>query len=178
MRATQLFAPALLVAALVVGSKSEGAEPRPGCAKTYTRAHFHAAARSTFDQAFPLERKRRTLARVVRCQRRPVSGPIVRKHRRLYRHAWAVRFYFEREWARVPAWAKAHLDSIRWCESRDNYRAIGGGGAYRGAYQFSFSTWRTVGGYGDPAAAPEREQDVRAAWLLMRDGSGHWPVCQ
>jgi Transglycosylase-like domain len=78
---------------------------------------------------------------------------------------------------RVPRWGKQHLRSIAWCESRNNPRAIGGGGAYRGMYQFTFRTWGVVGGSGDPAAAPRHEQTWRAWLLLSRHGSGHWPVC-
>jgi hypothetical protein len=77
----------------------------------------------------------------------------------------------------VPRWGRAHLRSIARCESRGNSRAVGGGGAYRGLYQFSFSTWRVVGGTGDPAAASRWEQTWRAWLLLSRHGSGHWPVC-
>ena len=77
----------------------------------------------------------------------------------------------------VPRWGKQHLRSIAWCESRNNPRAIGGGGAYRGMYQFSVRTWYVVGGTGDPAAAPRHEQTWRAWLLLSRHGSGHWPVC-
>ena len=61
------------------------------------------------------------------------------------------------------------------CESGGDPRAIGGGGAYRGKYQFSYSTWAAVGGSGDPAAAPEAEQDRRAAMLYARSGPGQWP---
>ena len=80
----------------------------------------------------------------------------------------------------APADAPAtppHLASIAACESGGNPRAIGGGGAYRGKYQFSPSTWAAVGGTGDPAAAPEAEQDRRAAILYARSGPGQWPVC-
>ena len=77
----------------------------------------------------------------------------------------------------IPDWGREHLSSIARCESRNNPRAIGGGGAYRGLYQFSFSTWRVVGGWGDPAAAPRSEQTWRAWVLLKNHGSGHWPVC-
>ncbi len=77
----------------------------------------------------------------------------------------------------VPAWGRAHLRSIAQCESHGDPRAIGGGGAYRGMYQFSFSTWAVVGGSGDPAAASRHEQTWRAWLLLSRHGSGHWPVC-
>lgn len=78
---------------------------------------------------------------------------------------------------RIPGWGKQHLASIAACESHNDPRAIGGGGAYRGMYQFAFSTWQAVGGYGDPAAAPRSEQTWRAWLLLSRDGAGHWPVC-
>jgi transglycosylase-like protein len=77
----------------------------------------------------------------------------------------------------VPSWGKAHLRSIAWCESKNNPRAIGGGGAYRGMYQFSFSTWAVVGGSGDPVAASRWEQTWRAWLLLSRHGAGHWPNC-
>jgi len=71
----------------------------------------------------------------------------------------------------------AVLSSIANCESHGNPTAIGGGGAYRGKYQFSYSAWASVGGKGDPAAAPEAEQDRRAAMLLARSGTSPWPVC-
>jgi soluble lytic murein transglycosylase-like protein len=71
----------------------------------------------------------------------------------------------------------AALRSIAMCESRGNPRAISSGGTYRGKYQFSFSTWASVGGKGDPAAASETEQDRRAAILYRTGGPGHWPVC-
>jgi hypothetical protein len=72
---------------------------------------------------------------------------------------------------------RSYLQSIAACESGGNPRAIGGGGAYRGKYQFSYGTWARVGGKGDPARASEAEQDRRAAMLLTRGGAGHWPVC-
>jgi Transglycosylase-like domain len=78
----------------------------------------------------------------------------------------------------APAGASsAQLEAIAACESGGDPSAIGGGGLYRGKYQFSYETWQSVGGTGDPAAAPEAEQDARAAALLARDGAGHWPVC-
>jgi hypothetical protein len=77
----------------------------------------------------------------------------------------------------IPSWGHSHLRSIAWCESRNNPRAVSSSGAYRGLYQFSFSTWRVVGGWGDPAAAPRSEQTWRAWRLLKNHGSGHWPVC-
>jgi hypothetical protein len=76
----------------------------------------------------------------------------------------------------APA-ASGQLEAIAACESGGDPTAIGGGGLYRGKYQFTYETWASVGGSGDPAAAPEAEQDARAAALLARDGAGHWPVC-
>jgi Transglycosylase-like domain len=73
--------------------------------------------------------------------------------------------------------ATPQLQAIAACESGGNPRAIGGGGLYRGKYQFDRSTWASVGGSGDPAAAPEAEQDRRAAMLLARAGTSPWPVC-
>lgn len=69
------------------------------------------------------------------------------------------------------------LAAIRACESGGNYSAVGGGGQFRGGYQFTFSTWASVGGSGDPAAASPAEQDMRAAMLYAREGSSPWPVC-
>jgi hypothetical protein len=71
----------------------------------------------------------------------------------------------------------AVLESIAACESGGNPRAVGGGGAFRGKYQFDLGTWARVGGSGDPAAAPEIEQDRRAALLYARAGASPWPVC-
>jgi soluble lytic murein transglycosylase-like protein len=73
--------------------------------------------------------------------------------------------------------SQATLDAIAACESGGDPTAIGGGGAYRGKYQFDTGTWASVGGSGDPAAAPETEQDMRAAMLYARAGSSPWPIC-
>ena len=70
-----------------------------------------------------------------------------------------------------------HLASIAACESGGNPGAVGGGGTYRGKYQFDQQTWSSVGGSGDPAAAPEAEQDKRAAMLYAQRGASAWPVC-
>ena len=73
--------------------------------------------------------------------------------------------------------AAPHLEAIAACESGGDPSAVGGGGIYRGKYQFSYSTWASVGGSGDPAAATEAEQDQRAAMLYEQAGAGQWPVC-
>ena len=69
------------------------------------------------------------------------------------------------------------LEVIAECESHGNPRAIGGGGLYRGKYQFHRGTWASVGGTGDPARASELEQDRRAAMLVKQSGSNPWPIC-
>jgi hypothetical protein len=69
------------------------------------------------------------------------------------------------------------LEAIAACESGGDPRAIGGGGLYRGKYQFDLGTWAAVGGSGDPVAASEAEQDMRAALLYERAGATPWPVC-
>jgi Transglycosylase-like domain len=77
----------------------------------------------------------------------------------------------------IPDGVKAQLDKIAACESGGDPKAIGGGGTYRGKYQFTYETWAAVGGEGDPVAAPESEQDRRAATLRERGGASQWPVC-
>lgn len=76
----------------------------------------------------------------------------------------------------TPAEA-ALLAKIRQCESGGNYAAVSPSGQYRGAYQFSLSTWRAMGGSGDPAAASPAEQDQRALQLLRTQGPRAWPSC-
>lgn len=71
----------------------------------------------------------------------------------------------------------ATLESIASCESGGDPTAVSSDGSYRGKYQFDFGTWESVGGSGDPAAAPEDEQDYRAALLYAQSGSSPWPVC-
>lgn len=72
--------------------------------------------------------------------------------------------------------ANGTLAAIRSCESGGNYSTNTGNGFY-GAYQFTQSTWQSVGGSGNPAAASPAEQDKRAAMLYAQQGSSPWPVC-
>jgi len=74
---------------------------------------------------------------------------------------------------RVPA----ILLRIAECESGGNPRAVSPGGQYRGKYQFSRETWRTLGGRGDPADAPEWQQDRLALKLYRLRGTAPWPNC-
>jgi hypothetical protein len=82
------------------------------------------------------------------------------------------------EFAHLPGGVTmATLESIAACESGGNPEAVSSDGTYRGKYQFDQGTWESVGGHGDPAAAPEAEQDYRAALLYSESGSSPWPVC-
>jgi len=71
----------------------------------------------------------------------------------------------------------ATLARIARCESGGDPTAISSGGRYRGKYQFSRATWRSLGGKGDPAKAAESVQDAMAAKLLRQRGTSPWPVC-
>ena len=73
--------------------------------------------------------------------------------------------------------ASPNLEAIAACESGGNPGAVDGSGTYRGKFQFDMSTWQSVGGTGDPAAASEAEQNKRAAILYSQVGASAWPVC-
>jgi peptidoglycan hydrolase-like protein with peptidoglycan-binding domain len=79
--------------------------------------------------------------------------------------------------AAPAAGADATLQRIAQCESGGNPAAVSTDGTYRGKYQFDRTTWREMGGTGDPAEAPEAEQDRIAAQLLAQRGTAPWPVC-
>ena len=68
-------------------------------------------------------------------------------------------------------------ERLRQCESTGNYQVVSRSGKYRGAYQFDLPTWQSMGGTGDPAAAPEWEQDARAKALYELRGWRPWPHC-
>ena len=77
----------------------------------------------------------------------------------------------------IPAKAMEVLEKIAECESGGEPTATSPDGTYRGKYQFHVDTWAAMGGSGDPAAAPEDEQDKRAYVLYDRQGTDPWPVC-
>lgn len=68
------------------------------------------------------------------------------------------------------------LAKLRACEAGGNY-ANKRNPRYRGAYQFSYSTWANYGGYYDPADAPPEVQDQAAYDLYKRRGWQPWPHC-
>lgn len=78
-------------------------------------------------------------------------------------------------------------EALRQCESSGNYRAISisPAGRYRGAYQFSRSTWDWVAPQigadylvgVDPAEASPADQDRMAQALWDINGWAPWPAC-
>ena len=63
------------------------------------------------------------------------------------------------------------------CESHGNTAAVGGGGRYYGAFQFSLTTWHSLGYSGSPTDAPYEVQREAAQRLVARSGWGQFPVC-
>ncbi|HWB68726.1 MAG TPA: transglycosylase family protein [Solirubrobacterales bacterium] len=117
----------------------------------------------------------------------PVAVPVLERparsfHRlievQLHRMRAAARKQRREAFAELPGGVSmATLESIAGCESGGDPTAVSADGSYRGKYQFDYGTWESVGGHGDPAAAPEDEQDYRAALLYSRSGSSPWPIC-
>ena len=86
---------------------------------------------------------------------------------------------YDRLWDRTSHRDKRWARKTAKCESGGDPNAIGGGGRYRGAFQFMKSTWRTSpkSPGGDPINYSYKTQAVVAVKLKHRDGAGHWPVC-
>jgi hypothetical protein len=86
---------------------------------------------------------------------------------------------YARIWDHLGASDRRWAHTTSQCESGGNPDAIGAGGLYRGAFQFTRSTWsaspKSPGG--DPIAYPYKTQAVVAVLLMHRDGTQHWPVC-
>jgi uncharacterized protein YabE (DUF348 family) len=78
----------------------------------------------------------------------------------------------------VTAAPSASADGLNWaalakCESGGNPKAVNPAGYY-GLYQFSLSTWASVGGSGNPTNASADEQTARAQALYARGGARQW----
>lgn len=78
----------------------------------------------------------------------------------------------------------AQLHALRVCESGDDYTVVDRSGSFRGAYQFTRSTWDSVASRHfewlvgvDPAEAEPWWQDLMARALWSERGRGPWPVC-
>ena len=180
MRTSLKLAAAALAAVLAVGGlgamtaigENQADPPAPGAAELADRAEPRDAALA----------REATFTETIR-----YAGAVHEARLTTY----AVRVYLQKvEQARAAAAAAAQaaaqysgggaggtLASIRACESGGNYGAVSPGGQYRGAYQFDYQTWASVGGSGDPAAASPGEQDMRAQMLMDRAGTSPWPSC-
>ena len=65
-------------------------------------------------------------------------------------------------------------DGLAHCESTNNPRAVNPSGTYFGLFQFDLSTWRSVGGSGNPIDASPEEQLLRAKKLYLSRGLQPW----
>ena len=80
--------------------------------------------------------------------------------------------------------SREQWEALRYCEATGDYTALSPTGMYRGAYQFSVTTWDWIAGLYyehligvDPAAAAPGDQDAMAHSLYHLRGRGQWPVC-
>lgn len=63
------------------------------------------------------------------------------------------------------------------CESGGNRHAYNPAGPYYSYFQWSMTTWLSVGGHGDPRNASYQMQLRLAQILQARSGWGQWPSC-
>lgn len=86
---------------------------------------------------------------------------------------------YKRLWHKTSRHNKHWANKTAECESGKNPNAIGGGGQYRGAFQFMRSSWKnapkTPGG--DPIDYGYKTQAVVAVALKKHMGTKPWPVC-
>lgn len=96
----------------------------------------------------------------------PHRALVASRHRRLAAHPTYSGRFTARTWARLAQ-----------CESGGDPTTNTGNGFY-GLYQFTRTSWRLVGGRGQPHQASATEQTRRAALLLDRQGARRaWPAC-
>lgn len=115
------------------------------CRHRHTRSDFHRVARRVLaGWGLTRPRQRRLLNHVIRCQRRAVSRPILRKHRRRYRQGRNARrarvLHVRRDWCspdphpdgagcwEIPAWCVSNESGADWTAHNPRSPA-------RGAYQ-------------------------------------------
>ncbi len=82
-------------------------------------------------------------------------------------------------WALVTPEDKAWAKRVSFCESGLDPNALGLGGSYRGAFQFTPDAWRISPNSpgGDPIDYSWITQAVVAVSLMHEMGTGPWPVC-
>jgi hypothetical protein len=86
---------------------------------------------------------------------------------------------YARIWDRTARKQKRWANRTARCESGRDPKAVGGGGRYRGAFQFRKDTWRAApkSPGGDPVRYSYKTQAVVAVALKRKDGAHHWPTC-
>lgn len=67
--------------------------------------------------------------------------------------------------------------ALAWCESRNRPTSVSRNKLYYGLFQFSLTTWKSVGGTGKPSEASREEQLMRAKLLYEKRGKQPWPTC-
>jgi hypothetical protein len=170
-----VIALALSVCALVEAgdAATRGCETRAFGVTKYRLVVGKAFSKERWRDATPMRAgERRELARWRRCAADSRTRKAMKRIQRRAKDRFHANF---RDMIAPPG--RGTLEAIAACESGGNPRAVSPNGAYRGKYQFDFQTWGSVGGQGDPAVAPEREQDYRAARLHRARGSQPWPRC-
>lgn len=190
-----LMAALLLIVVVTTGAAKKAPEivPPKGCPGWTKAAEFRPFAKKVWDldrwkRGQPAKKAVRAMKERQRCAASP-------SHRRAMKRSWQkakVAYYGHRGEERAAARKRREqaryeeavtppglsvLEAIAACESGGDPTAVSPDGSYRGKYQFDYRTWESVGGSGDPAAAPEKEQDERAAALYNERGSSPWPVC-
>lgn len=183
----------VLLAVTATGSAKSTPEYPAGCTHLSTSAEFGPFSEKVWDldrwhrgepskPTLEAMEKRRHCAKSPGDRRRMTSTWLEAKAA-YYHHRSSERAEARKE-RREAKYRKAisppgmeTLEAIASCESGGDPGAVSADGSYRGKYQFDYRTWESVGGSGDPAAAPEKEQDERAAELYRRVGTSPWPIC-
>lgn len=182
-----------LAASRVFGTFSRGDELRAQAAEAAEEAERQAQAEAEAAEAAAeaeAERQRAAEERAAEERARVAELQRIEAERAAQRRA-------EEEAARaaqqtsgpavgMPAGTTAsQWNSLRMCESSNNYGAVNPAGPYLGAYQFLQSTWdgtaRAAGRTDLVGVAPHQaspaDQDSMAYALYNRSGSGPWPNC-
>jgi peptidoglycan hydrolase-like protein with peptidoglycan-binding domain len=171
---------ATVVAVMALGAGAATAAQTGGAAPTAARTVLRVGSSGTAVQA---------LQRALGVAADGAYGPLTARAVRRFQRAHGIRpngvagagtlaaLGISAPAAAATAAPSAALARIALCESGGNPAAVSPDGRYRGKYQFTRATWRALGGSGDPAKAPEVEQDRRAAALYAAQGTAPWPVC-
>lgn len=143
-----------------------------GCSKEYSQAEFRHYAGKVYQRPSISQAAARRMRLMITCQHSK------RARRNVIRFKEKLAYKRAHPYPPISAADAAWLYRTRMCESGAHglYRANIGNNFY-GAYQFTLSSWHSVGGSGYPHLASEDEQDYRALLLRSTQGTGAWPNC-